>query len=120
MKRFQTLIGLAGVAALVAATPVLAHARLVSSNPAANATVKAPATITLRFNERLVAAFSKFELSMPAHHMTIPVRTTVSSDGRQIVGTPSSALANGDYTVTWTAAGADGHKMTGHFNFKVG
>jgi methionine-rich copper-binding protein CopC len=121
MTRTRTLIGLAGVAALALAAPALAHARLVGSNPAANATVKAPpAAITLQFSERLVPTFSKFDLSMPAHHMVVPVRTAVSADGQTIVGTPTAALAAGEYTVTWTAASVDGHRMNGHFNFKVG
>ena len=116
MTRIRTLIGFAGATARAAA---LAHTRLVSSNPAANATVKAPATITLRFSERLVPAFSKFDLSMPAHRMVVPVRTAISADGQQLVGTPTAALAPGEYTVTWTVASQDGHRMTGHFNFKV-
>lgn len=120
MTPIRTLIGRAGVAALAVTAPASAHTRLVSSNPAANATVEAPATITLRFSERLVPAFSKFDLSMPAHRMVIPVRTAISTDGQQIVGTPTAALAAGEYTVTWTAASQDGHRMTGHFNFKVG
>ena len=51
MKRFRPLIALAGAATLAVAGPALAHTRLVSSNPAANATVSSPRTITLTFNE---------------------------------------------------------------------
>ena len=47
MKRFRPLIALAGAATLAVAGPALAHTRLVSSNPAANATVSSPRTITL-------------------------------------------------------------------------
>ena len=79
-----------------------------------------PRTITLTFNERLVPAFSKFELTMPAHDMKVPVTTSVSRDGKQIVGALSSRLMKGSYQINWTAAGADGHKMSGHYNFKVG
>jgi len=121
MTRFPTLAAIGAALALVASGPALAHAHLVSSNPAANATVHTgPQTITLTFNERLVAAFSKFELTMPEHGMTIPVRTTLSRDGKRIVGTLPSRLAKGSYAVAWTAASADGHKMTGTLSFKVG
>ena len=120
MKRVQMLFGLAAVAALAVASPALAHAHLVGSTPAANATVKATRTITLTFDERLVPAFSKFELSMPDHGMAIPVTTAVSRDGKQIVGTLRSPLGKGAYRVNWTAAGDDGHRMTGHFAFTVG
>ena len=77
------LAALAGATALIASSPAWAHAHLVSSNPAANAAVAAaPKVITLTFNEKLVPAFSKFELTMPEHGgMKVPVNTTVSKDG---------------------------------------
>jgi copper resistance protein C len=112
---------LAAAAALTLAGPAFAHAKLVSSNPAANATLRtAPKTITLTFNERLVPAFSKFELSMPGHNMTVPVKTVVSPDGKRITGTLANPLTKGSYKVVWTAAGSDGHKMTGEVPFTVG
>jgi copper resistance protein C len=121
MKRLSLLIGLAGAASLAVASPAFAHADLVKSNPTANATLKnAPRTITLTFNERLVPAFSKFELSMPGHGgMKVPVKTSVSKDGKRIVGSLPKPLGKGDYKVAWTAAGADGHKRTGEVAFKV-
>lgn len=111
-----------GATALVASSPAWAHAHLVSSNPAANAAVAAaPKVITLTFNEKLVPAFSKFELTMPEHGgMKVPVKTTVSKDGKSITGTPQSALTKGTYKIVWSAASADGHKMNGEVAFKVG
>ena len=121
MKRLQALSAIAAAAVLAMASPAFAHAHLVESTPAANATLSAsPRTITLTFNERVVPRFSKFELTMPAHRMDIPVTTTVSRDGKRIVGTVGSRLMKGSYRVSWTAAGADGHKMTGSYSFKVG
>jgi methionine-rich copper-binding protein CopC len=116
------LAGLIGSAALLATSPAWAHAHLVSSNPAANATVAAaPKTITLTFNEKLVPAFSKFDLVMPEHGgMKVAVQTVVSKDGKSITGTPTAALSAGAYKVVWTAASADGHKMNGEVAFKVG
>jgi methionine-rich copper-binding protein CopC len=119
MKRFFGLLVLGGAAALTAAGPALAHTRLVSSTPAAHAKVDAPRSITLTFNERLVPSFSKFALSMPAHDMDVPVQTAVSRDGKQIVGTLNAPLMKGAYRISWTAAGADGHKMTGTLDFEV-
>ena len=113
---------LAGATALVASSPAWAHAHLVSSNPAANAAVAAaPKVITLTFNEKLVPAFSKFELTMPEHGgMKVPVKTSVSKDGKSVTGTPQSALTKGAYKIVWSAASADGHKMNGEVAFKVG
>jgi len=121
MKRLALFSAL-GAAALGMAGPALAHASLVKSDPKANTTLHVgPKAITLTFNERLVPAFSKFTVSMPAHHMDMPVKTTVSPDGKRIVGTLPSRLTAGDYKVTWTAAAVDdGHKTTGQVSFKVG
>ena len=121
MNRLSRLLALGGAAALLAAGPAFAHAELVRSNPAANATVRtSPRTITLTFSERVVPAFSKVELTMPAHRRNIPVTTVVSRDGKRIVGTVGSRLMKGSYRVAWTAAGPDGHRMTGSYSFKVG
>ena len=121
MKRFQVLAGFAAAASLAVTAPALAHTHLVRSNPQAGATVHTgPKTITLTFNERVVPAFSKFELSMPEHRMAVPIKTTVSADGKRIVGTLQYRLTPGAYKIAWTAAGSDGHKMTGEVAFKVG
>lgn len=115
-------LGVAVAAAtLLVASQAAAHAKLVSSNPAANATVAAPKTITLTFSEKLVPAFSKFEVVMPEHGgMKVAVKTTVSKDGKSLTGAPTAALSDGAYKVVWTAATADGHKMSGEVAFKVG
>lgn len=121
-QKLRGLAGLIGSAALLATSPAWAHAHLVSSTPAADATVTAaPKTITLTFNEKLVPAFSKFDLTMPEmNNMPMKVKTAVSKDGKSIVGTPSAALPKGAYKIVWTAASSDGHKMNGEVTFKVG
>jgi methionine-rich copper-binding protein CopC len=112
--------GIAASAALLFAGAASAHAHLVKSTPAANATIAAPKTISLTFNEKLTPAFSKFELVMPGmNNMAVAVKTAVSKDGMTIVGTPKSALMPGAYKVTWHAATSDGHKMDGAVDFTV-
>jgi copper resistance protein C len=115
------ILGTMGAASLLIAGPAFAHAKLTSSNPVDHATVSAaPKAISLTFNEELVPAFSKFELSMPEHGMAVAVKTSVAKDGKTIVGTPARPLSKGTYKITWVAATADGHKMTGELHFKVG
>jgi methionine-rich copper-binding protein CopC len=121
MNGFRAFMALGAAVALAVAGPAFAHTELVRANPAANATVTTSLrTITLTFNERVVPTFSKFELTMPAHRMNIPVTTAVSRDGKRIVGTVRSRLMKGSYRVSWTAAGSDGHRMTGSYSFRVG
>jgi methionine-rich copper-binding protein CopC len=118
----SALAALASVGFLAfAATSALAHAHLVNSNPAANATLgTSPKSIVLTFNEKLTPAFSTVQLSMVDHNMTVPVTTAISKDGKSLVATPKGALMKGAYKVTWTIASADGHKMTGDVKFRIG
>jgi methionine-rich copper-binding protein CopC len=121
MKKLSRWMALGAAVALTVTGPALAHTRLVQSNPAADSTVQTgPKTNTLTFNERLVPTISSFELTMPEHRMKVPVQTAVSRDGKQIVGTLKNPLTAGSYKIVWTAAGSDGHKMTGEVAFKVG
>jgi methionine-rich copper-binding protein CopC len=122
MRNVKTVVGVGLAAtAMAMASPVLAHAHLVKSDPKANAVVHTgPKSITLTFSERLAPSFSKFVVSMPQHKMMVPVKTAVSRDGKRIVGTFANRLGAGAYIVTWTAASSDGHKMSGDVTFKVG
>jgi len=119
--RIRILSLAATIAATLAISPAWSHTHLVRSTPAANATVAAsPKTITLTFSERLVPAFSKFDLVMPSmQSMAVPLKTAVSADRMSIVGSPQHALQRGAYKILWTAASADGHKMKGEVAFSV-
>ncbi|WP_066625539.1 copper homeostasis periplasmic binding protein CopC [Brevundimonas vesicularis] len=119
MTRFKIATFAASIAALsLFASQADAHARLVSATPAAGSTVSAPRTITLTFSERMVPAFSGFDV-VNAAGATIPVRTQVSDDGKTVSGAPARALPAGAYTVNWRVASPDGHRMTGTTNFVV-
>lgn len=118
MRKF-ILISLAAVAVAPAA-PALAHAKVVSSNPAANATIAAPAKVSVTFNEKLVPAFSKIEISMTGMDMKVPVKTSVSTDGKTITAVPQGKFMKGGYVINWSAAAADdGHHTAGSIPFKI-
>ena len=115
------ILAAASAGTMFVASHAAAHAHLVSSTPAANATITSPKTITLTFNEKLVSAFSRFDLMMPdMNGMKVPVKTAVSKDGKTITGAVAKPLMRGAYKIRWTAAGADGHRMTGEVAFRVG
>lgn len=106
------------LAASLGATAASAHAHLLAATPAAEATVTAPRSITLTFSERLVPAFSSLEIVNAAGTRSAAT-TTVSEDGKSLVGTLSAPLAAGRYTVQWAIASGDGHRMTGTHVFTV-
>ena len=112
----------AAAALAVTASPVSAHAHLVRSGPLVNASGPSPQKLALTFSERLVPAFSKLQLIMPMSGRTfnVPIKTAVDRDGRTLVGIPQDRkLMKGAYLIRWTAATADGHRMTGTVPFRV-
>lgn len=113
---------LVAAAAAVAASPVSAHAHLVSSSPASNASAPSPKRLTLTFSERLVPAFSKLQLVMPMSGRNVPVAITtgMGADGRTLIGVPQSPrLMKGAYLIKWTAASFDGHRTSGTLPFRI-
>nr|WP_166176333.1 copper homeostasis periplasmic binding protein CopC [Altererythrobacter segetis] len=118
MRKSLSLFALAA-AALAPAAPAFAHAHVVKSTPAANAVIAAPKTVSVTFSEKLVPAFSKLDIAMSGMKMGIPVKTSLSADGKTLTGIPQGAFMKGSYVVTWTAASTDGHKMKGSIPFQI-
>ncbi|MEQ7156460.1 copper homeostasis periplasmic binding protein CopC [Brevundimonas aurifodinae] len=105
-------------AVMLSASPVLAHARLLSATPANGATVSAPRSISLTFSERFAAPFSTVEVE-DGRGRAVALTKTVSEDGKTLGGSFAAPLAAGTYRVTWAIAAADGHRMTGNYSFTV-
>lgn len=105
----------------------MAHPKLLSSTPAADATVAKPAKLTLTFSEKLLAPLSGIDLTMTgmpgmANHAPMPIKgfkTTVEGDGKTMTVTLPRALPSGSYDLNWHIVGADQHKMAGKFSFSV-
>jgi copper transport protein len=99
-----------------------AHALLLRSNPAANATLaSAPAQVELFFSEALQPGLSSISvLDSDGKSVDIgDVRVDPSDPTRMTVSLHS--LVDGVYTVSWKALSAtDGHLTTGSFPFAVG
>ena len=103
----------------------LAHPKLLSSSPAANATVAKPTKLSLTFSEKLLAPLSGVDLTMTgmpgmADHAPMPIKgfkTTV--DGNTMVVTLPRALPAGSYDLNWHIVSADQHKIAGKYSFSV-
>jgi len=123
------LISLIAAAAIFAAAPnmVFAHSKVVSSTPAAEATVARPRVVSMTFSEALIpptAAASIVMTAMPgvkAHGEMVIRNFTIawSNNNRTMTLELKQPLKTGTYEARWQAAGADGHRMTGKVNFKV-
>lgn len=126
MRSIFSLASIAVAGALLGATPALAHPQVVSSTPAANATVARPAHISVVFNEALRPANTRMQLvmiSMPGmaagHTMTIPASVMMGKDGKSVMVMPRTALAPGGYELRWMAAGPDREVKSGKIAFTV-
>jgi copper transport protein len=99
-----------------------AHALLLSSKPAAGATVgTAPTTIELTFGETPDPKLSSAKVldASGSNHATGPV--TPAAGNGYTLDVPVGPLADGVYTVAWrTASSVDGHVAAGSFAFGVG
>lgn len=112
-------------AALVATLPgvALAHPRLVTSSPAANATVAKPKQVVLNFSENVVGPLSGIELTMTAMpgmagHAPMPIRGFTSrASGKTLTVTLPRALPAGTYELKWHAVAADQHRIEGSYSF---
>lgn len=127
--RFLSKIALSLAAAIAFAAPgtAVAHPKLVSASPAANASAKAVSRIVLKFSERLTPRLSGATLTMtempgmadhPDMKMT-GVNAAIGIDGSSIVLTSAKPLPAGTYRVDWHVVGADTHRITGTHAFAV-
>jgi methionine-rich copper-binding protein CopC len=105
--------------ALAVAIQAQAHAHLIASAPAKDATVAAPTLLTLHFSEKLEAKFSGVELDR-SDGTQVPVTSAVpDNDPKTILGRVAGRLPPGAYTVKWHNVSADTHRMEGSYSFTV-
>lgn len=121
MRIIHMLAAAAAITAL--AGNANAHPKLVSSSPAANATVASPTHIDLRFSEQLMPNFSKGDLimsEMPGMAaMKMTSKASVGADGKTLVITPKARLSKGKYVINWRVVSKDTHKLAGRYAFAV-
>ena len=127
MRTTRFALMAAALTSFAASQLVSAHTKLVSSTPAANATAARPTKIDLRFNEAVIGSTVSVQLAMTgmpgmANHAPMPITGFTSQLGKDRKSESLKLrrpLAAGIYRVSWAAAGADTHRLTGTFNFTV-
>jgi copper resistance protein C len=122
-RRPSALLAVAALAAAAMigfAAPASAHDQLVSSDPAAGASVTAlPAQITLTFSAELLGDGSGGNEVV----VTDAAGTALNDGPVQVDGTnlvqPLTGSADGAVSVQWRAVSSDGHPIAGDFAFTV-
>ncbi|HEV7589454.1 MAG TPA: copper resistance protein CopC [Longimicrobium sp.] len=124
--RTAAAAALAAVLSAASAAPASAgssfHLRLVSSDPAADATLAAPpAALRLTFSEAPELAVTTVRLRGPGDRAVALGRLVrARGDRATVVATPRAPLGHGRYALTWRTMSHDGHAMHGTFHFTVG
>jgi len=97
-----------------------AHPVLEASDPGQGATVSSPKEIRLTFTENLIAKFSGLTIKDQSGRQIGTASPSFDpNDKRQLIVPISTPLPPGAYDVDWHAVGADTHRVTGHFSFRV-
>jgi copper transport protein len=110
-------IALALIAAAVIRTDALAHAALISSEPADRVVVaRPPAALKLTFNEPV----SPLTLRLVGPDGDTTDLTDVAAAGNTLVAALPQALARGTHLVSWRVISLDGHPIGGALMFSVG
>jgi methionine-rich copper-binding protein CopC len=111
MRRRFALLGLALAAALAVPFRADAHAILVESTPAIDATVPAgPIAFRLRYNSRIDRARSRLTLIRADRSTAI---IPITDDGSDDVLLATVTLTPGRYVVRWQVLAIDGHITRG-------
>jgi methionine-rich copper-binding protein CopC len=93
-----------------------AHTELTSSNPAANQIVKEDLKEIVLTYEGKIESLSTMTLVKDGQEGPL---VSVTPKENQLIGTLSTPIENGSYTIKWSIAGEDGHPITGEIPFTV-
>lgn len=107
------------LACILLSSPLaFAHAILVESTPAANATISGPQlAISLKFNVRIDAARSHLKLLLPdGKTKSLTVKAGNTSN---VLLAGVADLTPGSYTLIWQVLATDGHITRGEIRFSA-
>jgi hypothetical protein len=99
----------------------LRHTRLLRSIPGKDSVIaSSPATIQLWFSEKIELGLSRVRIEGAGKTVALsPLTQNASVADAPVVGRVPAPLADGTYTVHWTAASGDGHSVKGSFGFTI-
>lgn len=117
----RKLMLMAAAAAAVIAGPAMAHTKLVTANPAPNATVRSVANqIQITFNEPVMPRFVTLAVTGPDGAKLHVASVLVDPKDKSRVNAVVHGFQRpGAYKVDWAAAGSDMHRMTGSYSFTL-
>jgi methionine-rich copper-binding protein CopC len=119
-RRPLALLGMVAVWLLLLCGPVLAHAQLSESEPAAGETVaESPEQVRLRFNEPVDAAFSPLKVYDSSGERVDEDDARKDPGDARAVEASLEELTQGTYTVEYRVTSVDGHVVEDTYDFSV-
>lgn len=130
MIPIRTVAALLAAIAVAAATPALAHPRLLRALPAQSANTGNVREISLTFSETLIAPLSGLDLVMTGMPTASPsrkhiamkvsgIRASLAPDRKTLRASLARPLPAGTYDVNWHAVSTDTHRVSGKVSFTV-
>jgi methionine-rich copper-binding protein CopC len=121
MRHLPKLVsGIATAFLMITGSSAFAHAKLVTSTPAANASASNVRSITLTFSEPLIAKLSGVEIMIAGGPSPVSgFKTALSADGKLMMISMQRPLATGSYQLKWHAVTSDTHRIQGDYAFSV-
>ena len=107
------------LACVLAAGAAQAEPKLAKALPAAESAGAAPRAIELQFSEAITPKDSVVQLMRNDTGANVEVTAQPARDGKTLQAAPKGPLAPGSYMVMWSAAGPDGARANGDYNFTV-
>ena len=101
----------------VAAAPAWAHTRLVSSTPSAGASAEAPGEVVLVFDDPVQPALSALSVTGADGREQAAGTPAAVGDGSTVSQALRAPLEPGTYRVAYRVLAADGHPITGAYEF---
>ena len=118
MKRSLLALVLAVGLALIGAAPAVAHSELINSTPEAGQALDyAPIGVKLVFNQDINESFATVSVVGPGNEQWAQGETAV--DGPTVTVSVREGAPIGRYTVGYRVTSADGHPITGSYDFSV-
>ena len=120
LSRHPLALGLAAISVALSPALLFAHAKLVRSDPPANAALTAqPARISLWFSERPEPKFTAVQLLDSAGASIVLGQPVLDAKAMEITLDVPPNLPSGKYSISWRTAAADGHPSSGRFTFTL-
>ncbi|HEX6353320.1 copper resistance CopC family protein [Actinophytocola sp.] len=118
VRRLATAFLLSGMAVIVTATPAFAHAELIASDPAQNASVAAPPQqVSLTFNEPVTLAPNPVTITGPGGAAWTVGQPSIAGAVITVPVQPSGPA--GPYTLAYQVVSDDGDAINGSVQFTL-